>query len=258
MRRPGQPASGQSRFGVALWPATRASASSLASVALAVFRHGGCDAAVLDGGQVGCGCREESRREDATSLQSQRKSTCHRSSARVSIGETEFASRSRKTRHIKRYRFDRIVIPRGLWSSDHYPDAIDNPVHPLPKPGHAPTRSLAWCTATRRPELSQPGWCECSFPRSLAQRRSWGSLLFAGLLPPAGDRPSLVDRAHLPFSFSLRPIDFRRADFTALSRERMRASSRAANRGFYECPASGLRSRLRSASPAIAGETILP
>jgi hypothetical protein len=89
MRRPGQPASGRSRFGVPLWPATRASASSLASVALAVFRRDGCDAAVLDGGQVGCGCREESRREDATSLQSQRKSTCHRSSARVSIGETD-------------------------------------------------------------------------------------------------------------------------------------------------------------------------
>jgi len=37
------------------------------------------------------------------------------------------------------------------------PDAIDNPVHPLPKPGHAPTRSLARCTATGRPEPSQPG-----------------------------------------------------------------------------------------------------
>jgi hypothetical protein len=47
---------------------------------------------------------------------------------------------------------------------------------PLPKPGHAPTRSLARCTATRRLEPSRPGWMRIvpSLGTSL-QRRSWGS-----------------------------------------------------------------------------------
>jgi hypothetical protein len=51
-----------------------------------------------------------------------------------------------------------LIVIRARVSTDTRSDAIDNPVHPLPKPGHAPTRSLARCTATRRPEPSQPGW----------------------------------------------------------------------------------------------------
>jgi hypothetical protein len=69
-----------------------------------------------------------------------------------------------------------------------------------------------------------------SFPQ-FARRRSWGSTPFAGLLPPAGDRSSLIGRAHVLFSIHfIRPIDFRRADFTA--REIcMRAIVRAAISG---------------------------
>jgi len=143
-----------------------------------------------------------------------------------------FVSRSRTTRHIKRYRFDQIVFPRGPLSSNVVLTRSTIPFIRCPSRvmhRRVPWRGVPLPDGPSLRSLAEASW---SFPRNLAQRRSWGSLLFAGLLPHAGDRPSLVDRAHLPFSFSLRPIDFRRADFTALSRERMRARSRAANHGF--------------------------
>jgi len=143
-----------------------------------------------------------------------------------------FVSRSRTTRHIKRYRFDQIVLPRGPLSSNVVLTRSTIPFIRCPSRvmhRRVPWRGVPLPDGPSLRSLAEASW---SFPRNLAQRRSWGSLLFAGLLPHAGDRPSLVDRAHLPFSFSLRPIDFRRADFTALSRERMRARSRAANHGF--------------------------
>jgi hypothetical protein len=96
-------------------------------------------------------------------------------------------------------------------------DTNRDPVHPSPKPGHAPTRSLARCSATLGSSLRGLADASCRSLGSPRQRRSWGSLLFAGLLPHPGDAPSLANRAHLPFSFSVRPIDFRRADFTAHS-----------------------------------------
>jgi len=110
-------------------------------------------------------------------------------------------------------------------------DAIVDPVYPLPKPGHAPARSLARCTATVRLEPSQPGWCDLSFPRHLHTSGAHGvHLLFAGLIPPAGDRPSLADRAHLPFHSASARLIFVGL-ISPLIMEKMRASNRAANRG---------------------------
>jgi len=199
--------------------ATRASASSLASVALAVFRRDGCDAAVLDGGHAGCACRDglpSPGRDDSPFATQVGLSPVIRAGV---DRRNRFVSRSRTTRHIKRYRFDQIVIPRGPLSSNV---VLTRPTILFIRcPSRVMHRRVPWrgVPLPDGPSLRSLAEASWSFPRNLAQRRSWGSLLFAGLLPPAGDRPSLVDRAHLPFSFSLRPIDFRRADFTALSRE---------------------------------------
>jgi hypothetical protein len=101
-----------------------------------------------------------------------------RSLMQALIGETDHA-RSRATRHIKRHR-----------STD-----------PLPEPGHAPTRSLARCSATEaaRAFAAWPG--DWSFPQ-IARRRSWGSITLRSFAPPAGDRSSLIDRAHVLFAFA--------------------------------------------------------
>jgi len=165
--------------------------------------------------------------------------------------------RSRTTRHFKRYRF---TWDRGVVTNLSVRDTNRDPVHPSPKPGHAPARSLARCSATLRLEPSRPGRRVCPSLGSSRQRRSWGSLLFAGLLPHPGDAPSLANRAHLPFSFSVRLIDFRRADFTAHSC-RKNESKQSSGKSWIK-----LNVRLLGFAPVcgpspasfLAGETILP
>jgi hypothetical protein len=69
------------------------------------------------------------------------------SSATASLG---IAGVNRRIRHGRPSKTRRP--PTRSWI-----DRVADPGHPSPKPGHAPTRSLARCSATQRLELSRPG-----------------------------------------------------------------------------------------------------
>jgi hypothetical protein len=128
------------------------------SVALAVFRL--ADAmrdCLMCGHSSLAGSQSNRAAYKAAAKRLLARSTCLRPLVQAPIGETG-RSRSRATRHIKRHRFTGIL----------------HPVDPLPEPGHAPSRSLARCSATQRLEPSRPG--RASGPSLLlARRRSWGS-----------------------------------------------------------------------------------
>jgi hypothetical protein len=152
MRHPGQPASGRSRFGVALQLATRASASSQTDVALAVFR-------VPDGmrwdskcGHVGCGCREGLVARTRRLLIATQVDLSLVIRAGISSGNPIDALANDPS-------LQALPLHLGSMRRHHLNvrDTNRDSVHPSPKPGHAPTRSLARCSATQRLELSRPG-----------------------------------------------------------------------------------------------------
>jgi hypothetical protein len=130
---------------------------------------------------------------------------CRRSARRVDAG----AKLHRNVGHvIGRLRKDRSVQP-----DDH---ARKRPVTSsatatlIRRPRSVMHRRFSWRDVPL-PTRTFAAWhVEWSFPL-LAVRRSWGfKSPFAGLLPPAGDRSSLIDRAHMPLRPAHAPIDFRR------------------------------------------------
>jgi len=208
MRDPEQPRSGRSRFGVVLTLATRASARrKLASPLRSYAWRMRC------GGARGRTCclrlsrGTSSRRCDVSPIATQDKLVSGHPRGRLSA--KPICTRSRTTRHIKRYRFTGILdLPIGARRSRK-------------SAAQAGSCTDAFLGAVYRYRTARAfaAWLvRLFFPRKLAPAALMGFYsLFAGLLPHSGDQPSLADRTHLPFPFSVRPIDFRRADFTAHS-----------------------------------------
>jgi len=159
--------------------------------ALAVFRFSDAMRCVLDVGTcVACGDRNVSRRVNAAAKCC---AQVERSSAIVRAGAARGnrCCARRTIRHIKRHRFTgtRTTLISVV------------PLIRCPEPGHAPTRSLARCSATERLEPSRPG--RATGPSLRSPGGAHGvQRPFAGLFPPAGDRSSLIDRAHKLFALA--------------------------------------------------------
>jgi len=177
----------------------RACATVQSGVAPAVLRLADAMRLCSTCGRVDCVVATvHSRRVDAAAKPLLARSTCLWSPMQAPAGGTD-RSRSWVTRHIKRHRFT---------------GTFGGPVNPLPEPGHAPTRSLARCTATRRLEPSRPGWASgpslCSssgahgvlYPSQVCSRRR-----VTDHFESAAPTCRLVRIT--------RPIDFCRADSTA-------------------------------------------
>jgi hypothetical protein len=176
-------------------------------VALAVFRFADAMRHCLTCERVACGFAIHWRRMDAAAKRLQRRSTCLWSLVQAPIGETD-RSRSRATRHIKRHRFailrclSRVMHRRVPWRG-------------VPLPSGSSLRGLVGRLVL--PSCSPGGALGVHTLRRFAPAHGW---------PVISDRPGLrAVRVH-----AIRPIGFRRADFTARGK-RMRANDRAANPG---------------------------
>jgi len=95
------------------------------------------------------------------------------SSARCSGRRPVAGSRRRDDRAVR----GRPGNPEPSHSRPTRPHASAAASHPPPTPGHAPSRLVARCSATRtrRPCNARPGRTSWSFPRPV-RRRSWGSV----------------------------------------------------------------------------------
>jgi hypothetical protein len=118
-----------------------------------------------------------------------------------------------------------------------------------PEPGHAPTRSLARCSATERLEPSRPG--RATGPSLRSPGGAHGvQRPFAGLFPPAGDRSSLIERAHVLFAPASSARFILIGLIAPLANTKMRANVRAVIRDDVSGQLLGFNSRLRSVSGA--------
>jgi len=166
----------------------------------------GCGAAGLGWRTCCLRCREESRREDATSLQCNASATCLWLFARGAVGETD-CTRSRMTRHIKRYRstgiFDRVCRctsrcvagPRPSIPKIRCPSRVMHrrvPWRGVPLPGGSSLRSLADAHVLPSDLRVSDAHGICCSSQVCSRLRVIA--------------PSLGDRAHVPFSIQ-RPPD---------------------------------------------------
>jgi len=165
-----------------------------------------------------------SRRARAAAKLRNASATCRWAFARATIGETD-CTRSRMTRHIKRYRstgiFDRVCRctsrcvagPRPSIPKIRCPSRVMHlrvPWRGVPLPGGSSFRSLADALVLPSDLRVSDAHGICCSSQVCSRLRVIGHLWTIG--------PTCR------FSFSVRPIDFRRADFTA-RQIKMRASN---------------------------------